>query len=470
VGATELEWSASAGSAVTDPATEPSDRVIAQIGDVTVPPGGDDAGARDAVAVDHEPPLATRGVAGLWALFLGLALLMVGNGLNASVIGVRSASEGFTLAVTGFVMAGYFAGFLLAPSVVVRMIPSVGHIRVFAGLASTASSAVLVHSLVVTPMVWTAMRFVFGFCAAGLYVVIESWLSEASDASNRGRTLAVYMIVSMGGLAIGQLLLSTGDPNGFTLFVLASVLVSLSLVPVTLAATTRPPPVRRPDTTSIRELGRAVPTGVIGALLNGAAVGALLGMGAVYATAAGLSVQRTGFFLAAPVVGAILFQWPVGWVSDRVSRRSVMLRVVSTAAVAAVALALTPEQDLAVFALMVVLGGATFPMYSLVIAYTLDWTPVVRTVSTSAALVRINGIGAVTGPIIAALLMAAIDEHWFFWTLAATNAAMAAFVTYRIASKRPLPTYRQRRFVTVPARASELVMRLAPRPRWRSRS
>ena len=220
--------------------------------------------------------------AGLWALFLGLGLLMIGNGLNGAVIGVRSGSEGFSVVVTGVIMAGYFAGFLIAPSLVVKMIASVGHIRVFAGLASLASSAVLIHALSVLPVTWTAMRFVFGFCFAGLYIVIESWLAELSTPANRGRTLAVYMIVSMAGLGIGQYLIAVADPNGFRLFIVSSVLVSLALVPVTLAAAAKVPPSRPIEKVSIRELIGYVPTGVVGSFMSGASAGVLLGLAALY--------------------------------------------------------------------------------------------------------------------------------------------------------------------------------------------
>ncbi len=419
------------------------------------------------VADFTEAPLESDTVAGMWALFLGLGLLMVGNGLNGSLIGVRSGLEGFGVAVTGVIMAGYFAGFLLGPPTVVRMIPSVGHIRVFAGLASVASSAVLIHSITVSPFAWTAMRFVFGFCAAGLYVVIESWLNEMSAPSRRGRTLAIYMIVSMGGMAIGQLLLSTADPGGFTLFVVASVLVSMSLVPIALAATATPPPIRLPERVTTRELADLVPTGALGAFMNGAAVGVLLGMGAVYATASGLTLNRTALFLAAPMIGAIVFQWPVGWISDRVPRRGVIFVVAATAAVIAAVLALIPADNPGVLALMLLLGGATFPLYSLVVSYTLDWTPAGKIVAMSGALVRLSGAGAIAGPLLAAGLMALIDDSFFFWTMVATNGAITAYVAYRIIAKDALPIERQRRFIIVPARASEFVLRLAPKPRRR---
>ncbi len=408
------------------------------------------------------------GVAGLWALFLGLGLMMMGNALNGSLVGLESGAEGFSLVVTGVVMAGYFAGFLLGPAAVVRMIPKVGHIRVFAGLASTASSAVLVFTIVVDPFLWAVVRFVFGFCMAGLYVVIESWLNEMSSTRNRGRTLAVYMLVTMGGMVLGQLLLGVGgEDNATKLFVVASVLVSMSLVPMALAATTEAPPIRMPSHTSVRELIGYAPTGVVSSLMNGASGGALLGLGAVYTTQVGFSIERTSLFLAAPLLGAIAFQWPVGWVSDRISRRFVIFVVANVAGASATLLALIPTGSLLVLPLMLLFGGATFSLYSLVVAFTLDWTPLDKTVSASGTLVRINGSGAILGPLIGAAMMALFFPAMFYWTLVGANGVIVCYVGWRMLVKDALPLERQRLFVLIPARASELVLRLAPKPRPR---
>lgn len=438
-------------------------------------PAADDASDQDLVTRARPGPLTAEsatsddstGIGGLWALFLGLGLMMIGNGLNGSLVGLRSGEEGFSLAVTGVIMAGYFAGFLLGPSAVVRIIPNVGHIRVFAGLASTASSVVLVHAVIVDPTLWVALRFVFGFCMAGLYVVIESWLNEMSSTANRGRTLAVYMLVTMGGLVIGQVLLTLGGSGGMRLFILASILVSMSLVPMTLAATTKQPAVRIPARTTVRELLGYVPTGVVGSFMVGTGTGALLGLGVVYATAVDMSIDRTAAFLAAPFVGAIIFQWPVGWVSDRFSRRAVIFVVAAIGGMIAAALALLPADSPAVLPLMVIFGGAIFSLYSLVVAYTLDWTPVDKTVAASGTLVRINGAGAVLGPLVGAAPMALVDASMFFWTLAGTQAVIVGYVGYRLIAKDAMPIERQRKFVLIPVRASQFVLRLAPKPRRR---
>ena len=235
--------------------------------------------------IEDSPATAAR------ALFLGILLLMAGNGLQGSLIGVRSETEGFSVTVAGFVMAAYFAGFLFGSRVAESLISNVGHIRVFAGLASMASTAVLIHALFIDPITWGLMRFVTGLCMAGLYVTEESWLNDLATNATRGRLLSRYMIVTMGGMTIGQFLLDVADPDGVKLFLLASVLVSASLIPVVLSASSNPPLVV-PERMSLRELASIVPTGIFTAFFSGASVGILIGLGAVYAVAVDVPGSR----------------------------------------------------------------------------------------------------------------------------------------------------------------------------------
>ncbi len=421
--------------------------------------------------LDHEDDLhpAVRGGVALWTLFLGFTMLMVGNGLNLAVLGVRMVSEGFGVQTSGVVMASYFAGFLLGPVLVVRWLSGVGHVRVFASLASLASCVVLVHFVVVNPLAWGLLRFVFGFCMAGLYVVVESWLNDASTPRTRGRTLAVYMIASMGGLGLGQLLVATGDPNEATLFIVASILVSMSFVPIALAATTEAPPVRVSPPMRLREFFRTAPTGMVGTFFVGASHGILLGLGAVYATRAGFGPGTTAAFLALPSLGALALQWPVGWASDRVPRRGVILVVSVAAASVAALLAMIPERHAAVLPVMFVLGGLTFPLYSLLLSHTLDRSAPGTAMGASGTSLRVNGTGAVLGPVVAAAIMAASGETAFFWSLVATHGLIAAYVAYRLVTEEAVPLSRQGPFVPMPARATEFAIRLTSRPLRASR-
>ncbi|MDW3219401.1 MAG: MFS transporter [Acidimicrobiales bacterium] len=408
--------------------------------------------------IENNPVVAAR------ALLIGVALLMAGNGLQGSLLGVRTQVEGFSLGAAGVVMACYFAGFLVGAKYAERMLAQVGHIRVFAALASTASAAVLAHAILISPLSWGAMRFVTGVCFSGLYVVSESWLNDMATNATRGRLLSLYMVATMGGMTIGQYLLEAADPSGFKLFVLASILVSTSLLPVTLSASTSPP-TGIPEPLSMRELFRQVPTGVVSSFWGGMSAGVLMGLGAVYAIAADVPASRIPTFLAAPLIGSFLLQWPIGWISDRVSRRSVMWWVAVAAAGVCAVLTVAPVGSWAAIGLMFLLGGTTFPLYSLTIAYAGDWLPQSQLTASSASLVRVNGVGAVCGPLVAAPLMSATSPRAFFVVMVVTHGLIASYISWRVLFRDALPAERQRAFVAYPARASAVASNLIGRRR-----
>ncbi len=393
------------------------------------------------------------------ALFIGILLLMAGNGLQGSLIGVRSEAEGFSVTVAGFVMAAYFAGFLAGSRYAEYLLAQVGHIRVFAGLASMASTAVLIHALFIDPITWGAMRFVTGLCMAGLYVTEESWLNDLATNETRGRLLSIYMVITMGGMTAGQFLLDAADPDGVELFLLASVLVSASLIPVALSASSNPP-LAVPETMSLKELFGIIPTGIISSFWNGASVGVLMGLGAVYAVAVDVPDSRIPVFLAAPLFGSMLLQWPVGYISDRVPRRGVILVVAALAAVISAAMTLVTPGSWAAIGLMTALGAVSFPIYSLTIAYTADWLPTTKLTAGSAALVRVNGVGALVGPLLATAVMGFTSPVAHFWSMAGTNAAIVVYLGYRIVVAEAPAVEDQRHFVAFPARASAAAMGL----------
>ncbi|MCY4103427.1 MAG: MFS transporter [bacterium] len=394
-------------------------------------------------------------------LLVGMAFLMVGNGLQASVLGVRAEIEGFGFAVAGAVMAAYFVGFLFGTAVAERFLAAVGHIRVFAALASTASSAAILHAVWVNPATWALLRLVFGLCLAGLYVVVESWLNDMATNADRGRILGGYMVVMMGGLAGGQLLLAGGDPAGFELFVLASVLVSLALVPITLSATTAPP-VSVPEPLSLRRLVSVIPTGAVTAFWTGAGHGTLLGLAAIYASSEGLSDGRIAVFTAAAPLGCVVFQWPIGWLSDRVSRRAVIGATAVAAALAAAGALLTEPGSAPSLVLMFLFGGFTFPLHSLAVAITADRVAPAQITSATATLVRLTGVGAAIFPAVAGAIMGATGPSTFFVVLAAVHAIIAVYVLYRVVTHPAIPVDEQSDYVALPARGTAVTANLHP--------
>lgn len=396
---------------------------------------------------------AQKALISAWGLFAALALLMVGNGLIGVLVGVRSELEGFNTTVTGLVMAAYFAGFLAGSHFTPRIMARVGHIRVFSGLASLVAAAALIHAVWVVPFAWVLLRLVFGFAMAGLYIVVESWLNEIVTNENRGRVMALYMVVAMGGLAVGQGTLSLGSPLGQTLFLAAGALMALAIAPVSLSINTAPefelPPPVKP-----LEIWQIAPVGVITAVGAGVANGALLGMAGVYATQVGLSNARTGLFVGAAAIGSVLLQWPIGRMSDRMDRRrAIFLVTVGAAVIAFVALGVPTDSYLLVV-VMLVLGGFSFPLYSLALSHVVDVLPPGRAVTGSVAIVFLTGVGAIFGPLFASVLMTAMGPNGFFWSITLVHGSIGLLGVYRIVKRPVLAGVDQQPYVSVPARST----------------
>ena len=401
-----------------------------------------------------------------WALFFGLLLIMIGNGLQSALLGVRAELEGFGASVTGLVMTGYFVGFLGGSRLVPLLIERAGHVRTFAALASLSSISILLHPVFVEPSVWMAMRFLTGVSYAGLYIVCESWLNDRATNETRGQLLAAYMITMMGGVALGSLLLGAAEPARFELFVLISVLLSAAVIPILLSAAPAPV-IDRPEAMSIRRLYRFSPLGVVGALFIGTSQGLFFGMGAVYATRAGLTVGETSVFMMMAFLGAIVLTWPIGRLSDILDRRLVITGVTFAAAAAAAAGAfLTGGAKWPLFVAMALFGGCNQPLYSLCIAHTNDYLTPQQMVKASGTLVMVGGVGAIAGPMLAAGAMDLLGAWGYFWGLAALHALLGVFALYRMSKRAATPNELQGAYVAMPASSTPVTGALNPELDW----
>lgn len=375
-----------------------------------------------------------------WALLLGMGLLMVGNGLQGTILGVRGQLEGFSTLEMSFVMSAYFVGFLGGSRLAPEMIRRVGHVRVFAALASFISAVMIMYPMLADPIAWVLGRVVIGFCFSGVYVTAESWLNNAANNENRGQALSLYMIVQMLGIIGAQGLFLLGDPAGYETFVIASILVSVSFAPILLSISPTP----AFDTTkpmTLRELMKSSPLGCVGMFLLGGVFSAQFGMSAVYGAQAGLSLVEISAFVAAFYVGAIVLQYPLGWFSDRMDRRFLILLVAATGAVGAVSGMLYGFSFEILLASAFVIGGMTNPLYSLLIAHTNDFLEYEDMAAASGGLIFINGLGAITGPVITGWLMgdAVFGPPGFFLIIAVLLVALAAYSVYRMTQRAAVP-------------------------------
>lgn len=384
-------------------------------------------------------------------LLLGVGLLMAGNGLTSTLLGIRAGIEGFSASVTGIVLAGYYVGFVAGSLVAPGAIRRVGHVRVFAGLASLAAAAVLVHAIRYDPGTWFLVRVVSGLCLSALYVVTETWLNGAATNATRGGLLSSYMVVVTAGLLVGQVLFTFADPAGFAAFAMASVLVSLAVLPVALA-TVSPPTVPPLTRLSLRGLVAVAPLGAVGAAFSGFAGAAVVGAGAVYAAQSGLGRASTAMLIGSALAGGLVLQVPLGRASDRLDRRLVMAGGGGVAATAALGAAVAgPGRLPALFALTLLAGGFAYPLYSLSSAHLNDYLDDGPLVAAGARMVLVNGVGAVLGPIVGAAAIEVGGPGGLFVTLAAVYLLVAGYALYRTTRRAAVAAEDRAPYIAYPA-------------------
>lgn len=370
-------------------------------------------------------------LASSWPLLLGILLLMVGNGVQGSLLGIRGTLQGFSTLQLSIVTSGYFLGFLMGSRLAPLLIKKVGHVRVFAALGSIISAVLVLYPVLLDWQVWALMRVLIGLAFAGVYITAESWLNNASDNETRGQALSAYMIVQMLGIITAQVLIGFGNPLDFVMFVIPSVLVSFSFIPMLLAAT-QTPTFETQKSLSFRELFRISPLGCVGILISGGVFSAMFGMASVWGTLALLSVKQIALFTSALYVGGLILQYPMGWLSDRMDRRKMMLWLAIAGAVVMAVATLFPLPFWALLIVAALLGGITYPMYSLLIAYTNDFLSKEQMAAASAGMIFLNGLSAIFGPLITGWLMGVVGPRGFFLFVGVLYTIQAVYAGWRM--------------------------------------
>jgi MFS family permease len=402
-------------------------------------------------------------VLSLWALFAGLGLLMLGNGLQGTLLGIRASLSGFGTGTTGVVMACYYLGYMLGSVITPPLIRRVGGIRVFAALASLVSFAPLAHALFVNPVAWALLRLMAGACMVGIFIVAESWLNSAATNATRGRLLAVYLLVCQIAMAGGQYLLGFADPRGFELFVLVSALFSIAVVPIALTrrAVMQPGPSAR---IALPVLVKRIPLCLTGLLLVSLAYGSFYGMGAVYALEIGLERSQIASFMASTIIGSVLLQWPIGMLSDRMDRRRLIMLLCSAVTVVGLLLALVPpSQTGLLYTLMFLFGGLSLPLYGIFVALAGDMLAPEELVAASSKILLVNGLGSAIGPVFVAWLMHGVGTAGYALFIAVVHAAAAMITMRSLMQHRSQVVGHPAHFTAITPQASVVATQMAGR-------
>lgn len=383
-------------------------------------------------------------------LLVSTFLLLAGNGLAGVLLPVRAALEGWSPVVIGWIGFGYALAFTAGCIVVPRLVLRVGHVRVYAVLAATLAISALLHALVVHPVAWILARGLGGFALAGTYMIVESWLNEKTGNEDRGKVYSVYMVVTMIGFMAGQFLLIAADPATTTLFMLSALLFAAAVIPTGLSNASSPQPLSQVSL-DLRKLYSNSPLAFIGVAITGFTFGAYNFQAPVYLQLSGMNEAQIASTMAVAMIGGMVFQFPLGRVSDRMDRR-IVIAAASFAGVVLSAFLFTAGgiSFSVLFALMFLFGGILMPLYSIVAAHANDHAAPNEFVEISSGLLVIYGIGSMAGPVIGGAFMNGIGPDGFFVMMGITYLALGLYAAWRITRREAVPQEEMTDFTYAP--------------------
>ena len=387
-----------------------------------------------------------------WALFTGFAILATAHGFQGNLLGVRAVIEEFNYFATGALMSSFFVGYFIGANIVPKLVTRVGHIRVFAAFASITSLSALVHAVFIFPSVWMIARFLTGFCMIGIFIIVESWLNDRANNKNRGQVLSLYMFITYFAYATGNVLLNVSSPIKYEPFILISILFSIALVPILLTRR-KPPKFKKTASMKIKELYKISPFGSFAMLCLGFIYSAVLTLSSVYATSMNLSIFEVSVLLILITLAGAVFQWPLGYISDKMDRRKVIIFSGMLAIIFCILAILfsgtsisnaftqnltkfnyfsTTAEKAKLFLFITLLAGATLTMFPIILAYVNDNISKDKFVAAGSGLNIIFGLGAMGGPIICSLAMEKFGPNGFFLYIIFFLILMVVFGIYRI--------------------------------------
>lgn len=371
----------------------------------------DDAQKNSDAAV-AQPGAAMSGIlSSIASLLLGYAVLITGNGLLGTLISLRIIHENASSVVVGIVQSAYYVGFMLGALWGGSLIARIGHHRAFGAFAAVAICAVLGYAVSTQPLIWACLRFITGFCLVGIFTVMESWLNGVSGNRLRGRVFSLYLITTYLFVGAGQFLVNVADPYGFELFSLVAGLFAASLVPIALTGNrTLETGIHAHESklglglAGLRTVRQLAPLGLWGCLAAGLLNSVFYTLYPVFMRNVGYSVDSVSHFMGLALIAALLPQWPIAYLSDRVDRRWVMLVVSLLLTLSSLALFLSHDHR-ALEPVAYLYVCLIFTVYGLAITHANDCVLPAHRDAVSAGLLLTFAVGGSIGPIISSLVM-----------------------------------------------------------------
>ncbi len=386
------------------------------------------------------------------------ALIMIGSGVLGSLLPLRFSALGLSPGTIGLIATAEALGFLTGCLYAHKIIAPVGLERAYATFAGLKAVGILGLYFAASPVSLALLRFMIGINAAGLAIVVESWLNALVPNEQRGRVLTIYVLVYGLFFGAGQLLGREIDVRSPEMLFIAGIATTLALVPM-VAIDVRAPALPHRVHLDILKALRTSPASVLACLLNGLILSSFTTVGPLFGEAVGFDQYHIVLLMACTSLGGLFLQWPIGYLSDKVDRLHALIGL--GAGILAVAAALVTVRHNTQFLLLALLfgafGGLAESLYAVGVAHANDRAASSDYVALSSTLLFIWSLGAAIGPTTGTYSIELISPSAFFVYVAILAVSFTLFAAYRLTQRRRDPIVEEReRFLAYPQTSPEI--------------
>ncbi len=406
-----------------------------------------------------------RNIFPIFALLMGTAFLLAGNGLHGLLLPMRGSVENFSATSLGLLGTAWATGFVLGCLFSQRLVRRIGHVRAFSVFSALIAIIALMTGLMIDPVAWIVLRVVTGFSLAAAFMIIESWLNERATNETRGLIFSLYMTVNYVAIVLGQMSIAFGDVAAPTFFMVCGILYCLALLPTAVSTASSPAPLKEVKL-DLRAIYRNSPVSFVAILLIGVANGAFGTLGPVFGSDVGLADITIASMMSITIFSGAVLQLPAGRLSDRMDRRYVLAGLAAIAGLSGLTIYLLAPTGLVVlFTIIAIYGAMSYTLYSIIVAHANDFATSDQFVTVSGGLLLLYGVGTIIGPALGGFAMATGDPYMLFLVTALAHLGVAGYAIFRSRRRKAVPVGERETFASLPSARSATPETIALDPR-----
>jgi MFS family permease len=370
-------------------------------------------------------PTPAERLRGLAAAIASVAVFGIGIGFATPLFSLLLEARGTETSLTGLNAASGCIGVVLGPMSTPLLVRRLGIRRFLLACLGLDIVCFLAMKLFDSIEAWFVLRLVLGLAGSSIFTATEGWINLLAGDASRGRVIGFYAAALAAGFALGPLLLAQSGIAGWTPFLVGAAVSALAAVPLLGLGDVGSGFGRERAGSTFAFLRKApfilLAVGLFGVFESTA--GSLL---PIWGVRIGLRETMAATSLTAVALGSIALQVPIGWLSDKLPRVTVLRICGGAGLLGALLLPLLAGSIAPLFAALLLWGGLAGGIYPVALAMAGERFRGAEAISANAAIIIAYGVGALLGPAVLGAVMDLWNPHGLLAGLAALFALFLA--------------------------------------------